>query len=110
MTRPSYDTAPQLQSGGDPALRKTADAVRGAMQGKLNCVLDVTLRASQTTTVVTDSRIGPFSYIEPMALTASASAAKVAGIWCNPTVAGSVTLNHASNAATDQNLRLIVIG
>jgi hypothetical protein len=109
MSRTSYDTAPQLQSA-DPQLRKVADVVRGAMQGKLNCVLDVTLRASQTTTVVTDSRIGPFSFIAWMPLTANASTAEKAGIWASPTLAGTVTLNHASAVAVDQTLRLLVIG
>lgn len=108
MTRSSYDTAPQLTSG-DPAIRKGFDALRGAMQGKLNCVLDVTLTASATSTILTDPRIGPFSFISFMPLTAHALAA-LPNLWCNPSVAGSVTVNHASSANSDMAFRVAILG
>lgn len=107
MTRPAYDTAP-YDPNADRQLRKTGSAIDRLTAGKMNCTLDVTLRASQTTTVVTDARIGPFSYINFMALTANAATAR-AGLWCNPTVAGTVTLNHASSANSDQSFRLVIL-
>lgn len=108
MTRPAYDAAP-YEPNADRQLRKTATAIDRINAGKFNCTVDVTLRASQTTTVVTDARIGPFSFIMWMPMTANASTAEKAGIWCNPTVAGSVTLNHASAVAVDQTFRLVIL-
>src|SRR4051812_5490646 len=108
MSRPSYDTAPQLQTA-DPQLRKVADVVRNAMQGKLNCVLDVTLTPSATTTTLADPRIGPFSFISFAPLTAHALAA-LPNLWCSPSVAGTVTITHASSANTDQTFRVAILG
>jgi hypothetical protein len=43
-------------------------------------------------------------------MSASASTAEKAGIWCAPTLNGSLVLNHASASATDQNFRLLLAG
>lgn len=104
-----YDAAP-YEADETRHRRRLADAVARHNQGKINVTLDVTLRASQVTTVVTDSRFSAVSFIAWLPMTASASTAEKAGIWASPTLAGTVTLNHASSVATDQALRLLIIG
>lgn len=97
-------------------LRKLSAYLGVASKGKLNATLDVTLTASSTTTVVKDARIGNWTAVIPTALTASGKTAIVAGIYYDtytpPTgnTPPAITLHHASNAATDQNLRLALIG
>lgn len=90
--------------------RRIASALNRTMGGKLNATIDATLRASQTTTVLTDPRIYATSYIDPMPLTANAATAKAAGIWFSNQIEGSVTVNHASAAAVDQTMRFLIIG
>lgn len=104
-----YDAAP-FEADETRHRRRLGDFAARANQGKINVTLDVTLRASQTTTVVQDPRISNVSHITWMPMTASASTAEKAGIWASPSVAGTVTLNHASNAATDQTFRLAILG
>lgn len=91
--------------------RQIAEKVNQLLQGKLNVYIDATLTAGATTTTLTDARIGYFSTIAPsMALTANGAAAIVAGIWVSGQKTGSCTLNHASNAATDQSIRFNILG
>lgn len=89
--------------------RDLRDMVRSLFDGKSNNTGTVTLRASQTTTVVTDPRIGGGSTILLMPLTASA-AASVAGLWVSARAAGTATLSHASTVATDKELAYAIVG
>lgn len=77
--------------------------------GKMNVALDVTLRPNVTTTILTDSRIGFLSAIGETPLTASAAIVR-SSIWYSNFTKGSVTINHAANAATDQKFRFQIIG
>jgi hypothetical protein len=90
-------------------VRRLVEVVANMLRGNLNATLDVTLTASATSTVVKDARLGPYSYVKPMPLSASAAAA-MSGLWFSGQFNGQITINHASNAATDQNVRLLVIG
>ena len=62
----------------------------------------ITLRASQTTTTLTDPKITVFSHIDLMPTTANAGAAKASASYYVVTTDGSATVHHASNAAVDQ--------
>lgn len=91
--------------------RQIAAKVNQLLVGKMNVYIDLTLTAGATSTTLTDPRIGYFSTIIPaMALTANGAAAIVAGIWASGVKTGSATINHASNAATDQSIRFNIIG
>lgn len=78
--------------------------------GNFNCSLDVTLNASATSTTLTDPRIFPTKTVVPMALTASAKTAIVAGFYYDTFLKGSCVVHHASNAATDQTVRFAIFG
>ena len=78
--------------------------------GKLNAVADITLNASATSTILTDSRIGPASHITLEPVTSDALKAKQAGLFVSARVKGSCTISHASASATDQTFTMLIIG
>jgi len=116
------DPAPPLPPGAPsalmPFLRQVAgylgrlrEVVNNLLRGKLNATLDVTLNASAAATIVNDPRIGGASSIQLMALSATAAAEIGNGtIWWGAPGDQTVTLNHSSNAQTDRNFRLTIIG
>lgn len=79
-------------------------------RGKFNCTISVTLAVSPaTTTTLTDERIGYTSYVDFMPTTASAATAKQS-IYVTNLIKGSLTINHAANAATDQTFVAVILG
>ena len=105
-----YDGVPEWESAESEHRRKLARAINRINSGKINCTLDVTLRASQTTTVVVDPRLAGTSFLCWMPQTASASAAERAGIYVSGRAKGSAVLNHAANAAADQIFTIVILG
>lgn len=77
--------------------------------GKFNATGTVTLRASQTTTTLTDSRIGATSWVGLMPTTLNAAFANQL-FYIDTFVKGSCVIHHQSNAATDQTFTYLVIG
>lgn len=92
----------------DEHRRDIARAVAGLMIGRRNGMGLVTLTASSTTTVISDSRITPdtIAILEPLSATAAGA---VGGLYQTAT-AGSITLTHASTAATDKNFAFVLVG
>lgn len=78
-------------------------------QGNLNVTVDLTLRTSQTTTTLTDNRIGPNSFLGWMPQTAHAATA-APNLWISNRVKGSCTVNHASSANSDQTFTFVILG
>lgn len=103
-------TPPQLYDS-DPArhLRNISEAVRQVLDGKVNYVKTVTLRANETTTTVTDTRLGPTSFIGLMPTTANAAGA-LAGTYISARSDGSATITHANNSQTDKTFVLLIVG
>lgn len=96
-----------------PATRNIPDltaAMRQLYLGGSNNTGTVTLRPSQTTTVIPHQACNPFSHISIMPLTANAQTAFLAGIRVSARSTGSFTLTHASNAAVDQTFTYSVTG
>lgn len=90
--------------------RQIAQVVNDQLnRGKFNCTISVTLNASATTTTLTDERIGYGSYVDFMPTTANAATAK-ASIYVTNRIKGSLTINHASNAAVDQIFTVVILG
>ena len=109
--RKGYPPVPEFMPDDKEHRRQIARRINTLAQGKMNVTNTVTLRASQTTTTLTDARIGQTSAIVPAAaLTADGAAAIVAGIWVSNILSGSCTINHASNAAIDQTILFLIIG
>lgn len=104
---------PTVNPNGETDARRTALALNGAIKGKLNAILTVTLRASQVTTVVSDPRIGVNSWLGFDPITANAAVELAAGtLYCLAAnrVTGQATLTHASAVSVDRTYRVLVIG
>lgn len=87
--------------------RRVSEIVNSTRAGKLNNWGEVTLTANATTTVISDFRIGAFSVVHLMPMTANAKTA-IANVYFNDPDEGSITINHASSANTDQDFRYTV--
>jgi hypothetical protein len=88
--------------------RALATTLRGAMRGKINAGLQVTLTPSATTSIIEDARITLQSAILMSPLTAH-GAADMNSMWFQP-VNGSVVINHASNTNADRTFNMVIIG
>ena len=91
--------------GGEP--RNVAEVINSAMAGKTNNTGSVTLRASNTTTTITDERLGFDSIILLSPLTANA-AAQIP--YPSTKAKGSVVITHTSVVHTDLNFDYIIVG
>lgn len=105
---PKFEETSVLQ-----AIRGISTVVNRMMTGKINATLEVTLRASQTTTVVEDARITTGSFIDFDPLTANAATEKAAGtiyVLDANRKNGQITITHASAVSTDRTYKLLFIG
>ena len=90
--------------------RQLADAVNRLVDGRSNAVGDVTLRANQTTTVVTKSTFNGNARVFLFPQTANAAAA-VATTYASVTAGGgSFTITHANAGSTDRTFSYLVLG
>lgn len=117
---PAYQQAPT--SGRAPAnvgnaadvqwVRRIADVVNLILKGKLNAVLQVTLRPGQSTTTISDARITASSALHLQPLTSHAAAALATSPYVLPTSqnVGSVTFTHANDANTDKTFNMTIVG
>ena len=95
----------------DEHRRLLAQRMNQILLGKLNAGDGVTLTANQTTTTLSDRRIGPESFIGFSPTTANAAAELGAGgFYVSSQGQYTATLTHANNAQTDRTFRYIVIG
>lgn len=113
MTTPNFPGAPRDLEDGRQHRRALATTVNRINAGKFNATGELTLRASETTTVLTDPRLTPTSFLGLWPLTANAAgeldaqhpyaaeAARGVGEW---------TLTHRSDAGTDRTFRYLIIG
>ncbi len=90
-------------------LPQVIDFANRLMTGRLNATLSVTLSTS-TSTTITDSRLGPNSFIGLSPLTASAMKANTTGWYVNTQTRGSASLSHSAFSNTDQTFSLLLIG
>ena len=113
---PYFPTVPDYMVDEKKHRKLIAQSIQSITQGKINVNQTITLRASNTTTVIQDARISSYSAILLTPLTAHAATAYVAGIYvtnqmpANGTTPGQATLNHASSANIDQNFTLTILG
>ena len=94
-------------------VRKIAEGVNNLFKGGIRTNGTVTLRASQTTTVVTDRNVGKDSVILFMPLTANAATELYGATMLVTDIApltNQFTITHANNAQTDRNFKYIVLG
>jgi len=94
-------------------LRRMWESLQAMRKGKIECVTSVTLRASQTTTVLTDIRLSPQSVVIFDPQTANAAAELYGGTMYVLTANrgdGSWTITHASAVSTDRTFACALIG
>jgi hypothetical protein len=93
-----------LNPNGTSLGRLIAQAVNGLLKGQVNNQILVTFRDGQTTTTVTDPRLGVESNMHLTPLTANAVTAKGAA-WVSARATGSMTWTHANSADADQDFQ-----
>lgn len=96
-----------------PYLRRMWESLQALRKGKIECVTELTLRASNTTTVLTDIRLSPQSVVVFDPKTANAAAELYGGTMYVLTANrgdGSWTVTHASAASTDRSFQVAIIG
>lgn len=96
---------PGLKAGGDRE-ELVSLVVNQLLLGKMNCTLDVTLRASQTTTDIEDPRITELSALVFCPTSANAAAHPMTYF---TRTRGEATLHHDNNASVDKTGVLIII-
>ncbi|WP_060133415.1 hypothetical protein [Burkholderia ubonensis] len=104
-----YDAVPEVMPDEKEHRRRLARQGNLLLQGKQNNVIQVTLTANSATTVITDKRIGFYTYIGFSPLTADAAAA-LSGLYVSSQANGTATLTHASNAQTDRTFNVLLVG
>jgi len=90
-------------------LRLVSTTLNNVMDGKINSTGSVTLTASNTTTTLTDARIGGDSVIVFMPITSNGATA-FQNLFVSARTSGSATLTHTSSSNADQNFAYAVIG
>ena len=92
-------------------LRLCAEAINSLREGKINSVGTVTLSANADSTVLSDRRIGPDSFIGLTPETANAAGEIAAGVlYVSARGKQTATLSHANNAQIDRTLTYVVLG
>jgi hypothetical protein len=96
--------------GGNPrnTFIRFASAINQILRGGLSATIEVTLAASATTSVFSDSRIGPYTSVLLMPMTAHA-ADVLPSCWVE-TTAGGATVHHGNSTYTDQTFTALLIG
>ena len=90
------------------SLVRVAGALNKVLRGSIGATIGVTLAANATTSVVQDSRIGPYTFVGLMP--ASAHAVDILPtIWIEPTK-GSATIHHGLSPAVDMVFVALLIG
>lgn len=110
MTISEFNVPPRDLEDERKHRRQLALAVDGLMFGRSNNVLDVTVDENQTSTTVTDSRIGVNTVALCVPTTANAAAIDAPYRDFSSPVNGEMDLIHASDANTDKTFKVILIG
>ena len=90
------------------SLVRVAGALNKVLRGAIGATIGVTLAANATTSVVQDSRIGPYTFVGLMP--SSAHAVDILPtIWIEPSK-GSAIIHHANSTYTDLTYVALLIG
>ena len=107
-TARGFDVPPIDHPNPQEHLRSLAEASHLLFEGKINSISTVTLTASSATSTLTDTRIGPDSFIGFMPTTANAKTEGTPYV----TARGkqTATLNHANNSQSDRTYIYAILG
>jgi|3_EtaG_2_1085321.scaffolds.fasta_scaffold82721_2 hypothetical protein len=111
MTVSKFPTPAEKYPDQEQWNRVHTAATRQIMLGRTNNVLDVTLDDNETSTAVTDARIGvnTVAVCIPTTVNAEAITIKPYRDFSSP-VNGSMSLIHNSDANTDLTFKVILVG
>lgn len=114
LTPPGYSPAPLGPDKDGLAtaiwMRSAVDVLNGALGGKLNATLPVTLAvAPATTTTITDARIGGFSTLLFSPMTANAAAIHDT-IYVSSRSQGQAVITHGASAAANNEFMCLIVG
>lgn len=113
---PGYQNTPEVGVNDVEHRRKLARAINSILQGKMNAVTTLTFTANSATSVLTDDRITPNSFIGLMPTNVNSALALLAGwyvsnrISTNGNIRGNATFVHANNAQVDRTFTVLIIG
>ena len=99
---------PVMHGNEEEHRRLIANALNGALDGRINAVGTLTLTAGATSSILNDLRIGINTVVLLMPTTANAATA-LASIFIVPTKE-SATINHANTADIDKTFNYAVFG
>lgn len=110
---PGFPPVPEFLPDEVEHRRKLARSSNLHNQGKFNASIDFTLTANAASSTLQDSRIGYYSTIIPMSMTAHAAAEIGNGtmyIQQTDMKSSQATITHANNSQTDRTFRFLIIG
>jgi hypothetical protein len=94
-----------------------AYAAHQLFDGKIDAIGEVTLRANETTTTITDSRISTQTFIDFMPLTEVAADEKAgklhvdtAPMYVSSQTGGSAVVTHSNDSSTTRTFRYVLLG
>lgn len=110
MSQTNFPLAPVSWGNDVEHRRLNAEAANRAIDGKVNCVSTVTLAAGAATTVVSDTRVGPFSFIGFMPTTSTAATELYGATMyvSSRATAGQFTITHANSGVTTRTFTYCV--
>jgi hypothetical protein len=100
---------PTFQPEDVPHRRRIATWATEVNKGHINNTGTLTLGAATVSTIVVDSRVGPFSFIGMMPLTAKALSAEPT-VYVSSQAKGTFTLAHSSTVSTTKTFRYCILG
>jgi len=112
VTNPGLPAVQEVMANEKEHRRQIAWTVNQIQSGRMRATLDFTLTANQSSSTVIDSRIGYYSAIRWMPLTARAAAEAATGNMSIPQATllkGSAVINHTNATTTDRTFRLVII-
>lgn len=110
---PAFQAVPEYMQDETEHRRKLARASNQHLLGKMNAFIDFTLATNAGSSALIDPRIGYYTTILYMPLTAHASAEIGNGtifIAQATMQSGQALITHANNAQTDRTFRFLLIG
>lgn len=110
MTHFQYPVPPTDSPDADEHRRSIARAVQGLFEGRSNNIGELTLLNGTATTVLSNKRIGPLSFISLAPITANAAnLLRTSDVYYSATNEAA-TFTHANTANADQDYIYLIVG
>jgi len=111
VANPGIQAVQEVMPNEKEHRRQLARAINLMQSGRIRATLDFTLAANQSSSKVTDPRIGYYTAIQWLPMTAHAASEAASGNMYVPQatmVTGSAAINHSNLTTTDRTFRLMI--